>query len=270
MTDSRDVDSGAHSRAPFPEVVWNAFRYPWDVRTIIGLLCASLYLHVVFTARRIQGIRSFGIPGDLLLVVVFGATFFAYCIRVVQIACTGTDEKPSLIWVITDPEEALATSLLAFLATCLPFIPMIVCMILEKDAGLDWEGSRHAGIRATSFIVGMVYMPMAIVSAGYAGSLLSASPLRIVRAAVKTGPEYLFLAATALALAFAAMSLGDIHPAGGMLIRGTLSIAVVAAILYLAVALCRITGLTYWRNRSRIAWDFIREGKRDKSQEHEA
>lgn len=146
---------------------------------------------------------------------------------------------------------------------------MIACMILERDTGMAWEGTRYAGIRATSFIVGIVYMPMAIVSASYAESLLAANPIRIVRAAVKTGPEYLFLAAIALALAFAAMSLGDIDPAGGVLIRGSLSIAVVAAILYLAVALCRITGLTYQRNREKIGWDYIRKNEQTESHEEQ-
>jgi len=72
-----DADAHPHDRSPFPQVVWHAFRYPCDVRTVIGLLCASLFLHVVFAARRIQAIRSFGIAGDLLLVVVFGAVVAA-------------------------------------------------------------------------------------------------------------------------------------------------------------------------------------------------
>ena len=117
-----DADVDAHDPPPFSQVVWHAFRYPCDVRTIIGLLGASVYLHFVLAARGTQVIRSFGIAGDLVLVVVFGATFFAHGVRVAQVACTGADEKPSLTWLITDHEEALATSLLAFLSTCLPFI----------------------------------------------------------------------------------------------------------------------------------------------------
>lgn len=187
----------------------------------------------------------FGILQGILGVLFLGY-FFAYAFDVAASTAGGEDEPPD--WPdFGDPTEFLRPLGLVIAVVAMCFFPAVAYVI----AVLSDVATGSEALLWLLIAVGVLFLPMALLSAVLYGSLAGLNPVHLFKSITRIGPAYL---AGIVALAVVVM-LGDL-----LLIRNVLGIPVlgtlvaVAVELYCVIAAMRVIGLIYACYEDRLRW----------------
>jgi len=181
----------------------------------------------------------------MLLGFILGAYLCAYMIKIIGRSAAGEEEPPD--WPdITDLDDLVQPLLLVIGTALLCFLPVIILLV---GPWLDLMAPHPTLLRAF-VVVGLLYLPMALVAVALFDSLWALNPWVILVAIAKVAPAYaaalLMLAASIAATTLVGQYTGRIPLFGGLVTN--------MVFLYCLMVVMRVLGLIYNAYARRLGW----------------
>jgi hypothetical protein len=253
----------------------SAFAYPFRGTGIMILLLGALLISGLgwLSGGTRFGFVPRGLGWSLIFMVFVYGYLFSFTQNIIHSTAIGEDEMPPLPSMGNFWEDILLPCLQLFGLTLVSFAPTIILSILYGPAIFsalleDGSGGEVAGklmALAATYIVGLVYFPMAFLAVAILDSVMASNPFTVLRAIFKVPLEYLVtLIVVAVLVVLGAMGDGLLE---GLFPRGLAThsmsklfgyLAIKAfwgtANIYLIVVIVRILGLLYLTKKQKLAW----------------
>lgn len=223
---------------------WQAFAYPFRRGNGGILLLGVAVLTLLPTLYAILPV-SIGF-WNLGLGILFLGYYAIYLRSILHSSMEGEEQVPP--WPDWEHPYDILGEILSIVAPFLvSFLPLLV-LILTADASAPWTGVASALL----FLLGWIYLPMAILVWTFYGAWSILNPVAVLRSAWQTGPGYLLLSLLMALLVGAAASL-LLLPSGGLTTFGC------SLLVFYALVVCmRLLGTHYSLHRERLGWEPVR------------
>jgi hypothetical protein len=182
---------------------------------------------------------------QLILAFIMTGYLLAYAFHVVGRTAGGEDEPPD--WPdFGDPWDFLRPMWLMLGTLVFCFLPAVMCIILLASGRLGYALPLWLALG-----LGVLVLPMALLSVVLHDGFRGLSPFLLLRAIVKVGPSYL----AAVAMLAAVIVVGHV-----LLVVGAMPIPILGTLLgvgiqlYCLLAAMRIIGLLYACYEDRLRW----------------
>ena len=235
----------------------DVFMYPFRGNGLILLTAGTIFFGFLSLLRRapVSGIGMFAAAGKIMVTVISFGYLFSYLQKIILSSAQGDDEMPAWpdfteYWsdIIRPYLQGMALLLLCLGPALLAGGGALVGFGLTGDLPVG-----TAVLSAGLALIGLSYLPMALLAVAMADSMAGINPLFVIPSILKVPVEYLVACCVLIAVfivqVVAHVVLGRIIPMPVLpaLLNGFVS-------LYFLTAEMRLLGVMYHTNKEKLNW----------------